>query len=581
MAYFDNVIVESPTIGGLQVSLSWQSVSVQNNSTTIKWNLNAFNGSSSAILGATSAAYSVIIDGQSFSGRCNANLIRNESKTLVSGTVILQHELDGTKTFDYSFSQAFGTGLKDVVSGSGTATLEIIPKVATLLTAPNFTDEENPTITYDNPAGATLDELQACIANDKGNAIFVPYRNVNMTAGTYTFNLTIDERNALRAAATSSMLQLRFYIRSVYKGSTSWSFLDRTMTLEDIEPELYPTINEGDEDIYALTGGTGIILGFSDIDYNIGVSAPVGTSIITQSIKCGAQTSTTNVGTFKDVSTNVVEFSATDSRGNVASAKQELNVIPYKNITCNQLLKLNLDGTIDLTIKGNYFSDSFGAQNNTIKIESRSREVGGEWSAWGDISVLLADASNGEYLLTGTISGYDPSGTYEFQARASDKLTSAESSIDTITLKPIFDWSRTDFNFNVPLTIEGDTLNDYVIETGTEAMGTNGTWYWRKWKSGRAECYGYRNFGNMAVSTAWGNLYRSEIFTQSLPSGLFAQSPEMIDINYLAGSFGGWVVRHEQTPASKINTGSFILVRPASATVSQGHFCFNVIGRWK
>lgn len=570
---------------GCIVSLSWQRTATQNNASTIQWTLSVVNNSSSALYGATSEAYTVIIDGRKFTGTVNANVAAGASKTLASNTMTIQHNQDGTKTFDYSFSQGLGKSISTfgtTAAASGTATLDAIPKIANILTAPNFTDEMNPTITYDNPAGSTLTSLQACIANSNGNIIYVPYRDISKSGSAYQFVLTIDERNALRAAATGEMLAVRFYIKSVYGSDTSYRFLDRTMTLEDIEPTLTPTVRDNDATITALTGNNKkIILGFSDIYYNIGATAPDGTSIITQSIKCGAQTKTTNNGTFTNVESNIVEFSATDSRGNVGSATRELEVIPYIKVSCNQTVRLNVDGTIALTVKGNYFSGSFGAQNNTLKIEARSREDGGSWTSWGDISVLLADASNGTYTLTGTISGFDPSGTYEFQARATDRLTSAESSIDTITLKPIFDWGKYDFNFNVPITIEGNELNDFVIETGTESMGTNGTWYWRKWKSGRAECYGCRNYGNMGVSTAWGGLYRSEAFTQSLPSGLFVATPEMIDITYRGANYGGWIANHESSAASKSATGSFIVVRPASATLSQAYISFNVIGRWK
>ena len=133
----------------------------------------------------------------------------------------------------------------------------------------------------------------------------------------------------------------------------------------------------------------------------------------------------------------------------------------------------------------------------------------------------------------------------------------------------------------MPVTIEGAPLNDFVIEYGQEPMGSNGTWYWRKWKSGRAECYGCRNFGAMAITTTWGSLYRSSSFRQDLPGGLFIDTPEVIDICYRGSNYGGWVIRHEDYDASDYSTGGFCIVRPASATLSTSDIGFNVIGRWK
>ena len=130
--------------------------------------------------------------------------------------------------------------------------------------------------------------------------------------------------------------------------------------------------------------------------------------------------------------------------------------------------------------------------------------------------------------------------------------------------------------------INGNKLADFVIESGSTSMGSNGTWYWAKWASGKAECWGCRNFGNMAVTTAWGNLYRSAFLTQDLPSKLFVTTPDVININIVNATFGGWICKHENAAPSAVTTGSFIFVRPASATVTAPTYIgFHVIGLWK
>lgn len=126
-----------------------------------------------------------------------------------------------------------------------------------------------------------------------------------------------------------------------------------------------------------------------------------------------------------------------------------------------------------------------------------------------------------------------------------------------------------------------EAIKDYVIETGTEAMGTNGTWYWRKWSSGRAECYGRRNFGNMAVSTAWGNMYTSPSFSQALPSGLFIGAPELVNINIVNTNVSGWVSQGYNQNASATSTGDFCVYSATSGNFSKVHFGFQCIGRWK
>jgi hypothetical protein len=126
---------------------------------------------------------------------------------------------------------------------------------------------------------------------------------------------------------------------------------------------------------------------------------------------------------------------------------------------------------------------------------------------------------------------------------------------------------------------------DYVVETGTEAMGTNGTWYWTKWASGKAECYGLRNYGNMACSSTWGSLYMSnDTFKQNLPSGLFSAAPDYININlhHVTGGGYGWIIGSSSGDAPTAEaTGSFRVIRATSATIQQAYIAFNVIGKWK
>ena len=150
------------------------------------------------------------------------------------------------------------------------------------------------------------------------------------------------------------------------------------------------------------------------------------------------------------------------------------------------------------------------------------------------------------------------------------------NSNDNITLNPVNGavWC------NGPLWVEGYNLNDFVHTSGTASMGSNGTWYWRKWNSGMAECWGVRNYGNMAVSTAWGSLYESSVFNQALPSGLFNAAPSVVNINIVSSQGAAWIVQGYGSN-SATQTGNFSVVRPVSGNLSQVYIGFHAIGRWK
>ena len=566
----------------IDLTFNWErtSYSIANNTSTIEWSLtykvglNNLSDSTKVVVG---------INGQTYSSTFSYTWLA--SGTAISGTTTITHSNDGTKSFPFSFIVGRDSlSASASVKGSATYTLDTLTRPATISTASNFTDDENPEITYSNPSGSAVTTLQACIANSTGNTIYAAYRDISKTGSSYTFNLTSAERKALRGAASgAATLSVRFYVKSVIEGTTFYKFLTRTMTIDDSMPTVNPVVKDTNSTTLALTGNESILIpGYSNAYYSIGATARKEATIQSQSATCGAIVKTTATGTFTAVPNYEFTFYCRDSRGNMVYQPYEADYVPYFKVTCNQTVRLNLDGTADLHITGNYFNGSFGKVSNTLSVQVRHREDGGAWGAWATLDPLISDISNNTYTLTATISGYDASGTHEFQARAIDKLHTAYSGEESVVLTPIFDWSRTDFNFNVPLTIQGSPLADYVIETGTEAMGTNGTWYWSKWKSGKAECYGCRNYGNMAVTTAWGGLYRSGALTQSFPSGLFVDTPEVIDISFRGGSTsGGWIANHETSAPDSSTTGSFILVRPASATLTGSYISFNVIGRWK
>ena len=582
----------------VKVTLTWnrQSYSVQSNTSTLYWEL--ILNSSIPIILSGQEPYSVTFDNQSFTGTTKINTGINQNKVLATGTVEIQHNSDGTKEFLYGFKQrldAYGTLYGDAAQG-GTAVLDVIPRPAVLSVATNFTEYDNPQIAYKSPSGKLTGTLEACISLTGGEDD-VPYRTLPITGetdtGWYTFSLTEEERNTLRRAITSgTSIKVRFYIRNTIDGVRYWSYLTRTFSIVDYMPSMTPTVVDTNPKTIALTGSKNKLVRYhSNALLTFGAAAPKGISLVKKTVSNGSkdiviEDPNQDTVTINNVDSNTFYLSATDSRGNterdfVVFNESKGDYIPYFNVTCNQTIHLSLEQVITLTVKGKYFNGSFGAQRNSLTIQTRHREYGEEWSDWGDISILISDISNDSYTLTTELSGYDPSGTYEFQCRAIDKLHTAESAIDTVTLKPVFDWGKRDFNFNVPVTIEGNPLEDYVIEYGTEAMGSNGTWYWSKWKSGKAECYGCRNYGNMGVSTAYGGLYRSAIFTQTLPGDVFVKTPDVIDISLRGGSYGGWIIRHEESAPSEYDTGSFIVVRPASATISQAYISFNIVGRWK
>lgn len=132
------------TSGSKSVSVtSWDSLvfswsvsgqSVANNTSTVTWALKLVSTSSGRIDSSASKDWSVTVNGTKYSGTNTVGIGNNSTKTLASGTTVIKHADDGTKTFSYSFSQEFGITFSGsnigTISGSGSGTLNTIARAS-------------------------------------------------------------------------------------------------------------------------------------------------------------------------------------------------------------------------------------------------------------------------------------------------------------------------------------------------------------------------------------------------------------------------------------------------------------------
>ena len=476
-------------------------------------------------------------------------------------------------------------------------TLDTIIRKATMKTAPNIDDNTvSIPITYTNPMGQYVSSVEVCIANETGNQIIVPYRQVNKTGSAYTFNLSSTERQALvNNVINGTSATIRFYIRTIVYDTYHYDFLIKTYTLTSAMPTISTTIADMNETTLALTGDYNTFIRYmSTAAVSINAVAKQGATIVRCDCECGSYNEYNTNGIFRvpGVETGVFTVKATDSRGNTVSQTIQKTMMLYEKVSCNLGVEMELVGSTGaqatMYIRGNYYNGRFGttsaATSNSFTLEYRRTDDRGAWGEWTTIPVPSSALSNNKYSLEYTISDLDYKSQYKFQCRASDKLMSVESDVRTSILQPVFDWSATDFNFNVPVKFQSEyAMNDYIVDYGTDQMGTNGTWYWFKYKSGRSECYGLRNFGNMGVSTALGAMYRSTAFTQDLPQDVFLTNsvPDYISINVVANGTG-WICRDGSgSSPAYYTTGSFYVVSPTSGTQSAVWLSFHVMGRWK
>lgn len=396
--------------------------------------------------------------------------------TDVSGS----EEFTITHNADGSFGELrmeYYWGNMDYTRWSGFQVYEVdpIPLIPTIKTASNFTDEENPVITYYNQAGNNATALEACISLT-GAADDIEYRSISKTGSSYTFNLTEDERNVLRKAAVNAQtIQVRFYLRITVAGERYFTFVTRNFTVVNCNPILdNPTVREVNSTASELTGDENVFIKhYSMVEFGFEPIASKLATITSQYVQCGSKKVTgLNYGVIDDPESGTFIFSATDSRGLTTERVIEKPIIDYVKPTCNQSFETEIVGetgaSISLTISGNYFNGTFGAVRNSLKVEVRFTDNDGVMSEWTQL--IVDPRFNGNtYEVDVTFTGFDYTKSYTFQSRVIDELYTVESSQYTVRLLPVFDWSQDDFNFNVPVNINGETV---LRHTGSTTNNT-------------------------------------------------------------------------------------------------------------
>lgn len=400
---------------------------------------------------------------------------------LASGTIPVVHNSDGSKSITYSINAALYSSSPNCKC-SGTIILDDIPRQATLISAPNFNDEENPTITYSNPAGNSVTSLRACISLDGTNDDIV-YRDVPKTDNSYTFELTDSERTVLRnATTTSNSRTVKFYLVTVIGEVQYSSNITKTLSIVNANPTLKVVTGDSNSATISLTKDRNkrFVKYFSNLQYNASATAYKGATIVNQKVVVGSKTGTGSSGTINGIDSGTFIFSATDSRGNTTSVTIEGELVEYIKLTAALSVTIpTADGKATLTISGNHYNGVFDFDStvpNGLIVKYRQKIASGSYGDWITIPAQL-NVNNHTYTANVALTGLDYMTTYTYQAKVNDALIELTTDPKPVRATPVFDWDANDFAFNVPVTVHGDidcdtTINaDDVIASSAE-VGT-------------------------------------------------------------------------------------------------------------
>lgn len=364
-----------------KIRLSYDlSQSTANNTSTIKYYLYVISMDGYSGSGATAKGY---INGSQVGTFTSIGV--NATKQIGTKSVTVTHNSDGTKSVSYSASVDTPWSLGDA-SLSGTLTLPTIKRQATITSAPNFTDEQNPTIKYSNPAGNSVSSLQVCIASPDGMTAYADYRDVSKTGTSYTFNLTETERYKLRyASRNSNTLSIRFVIKTVISGTTLRNSVQKTMTIVNANPTEVTELEETNQKVITLLGSdtaTTVIQNVSQVKLT---STPTTYKYATVSRVQFKNGTTSIIDTSSPYEATIVPISGvfqtiiTDSRSNITSNLYEKIMLPYipVDITSYSFKRVNpTSSNIYLNAEIRYKQATFNGHVNSPTIQWKIGEQG-------------------------------------------------------------------------------------------------------------------------------------------------------------------------------------------------------------
>lgn len=577
-----------------------------------------------------SATSSVAVTHNSVTGS-TSNIAAGDTAMVKSGSFEVAHNSSGAKTL-YNFRYHItgievydADGTKKVSSSAGNPAvsngidliLDTISTHAVVTSVPeSFTDEDSPTMYYGIPNKATKAEVG--IAFGDSSTVSIPYRTVSLSSTSYTFNFTASEKNIIWGLLKQGIdtTTARFYIRSTVDGIPYIEYLPSTLSIRDYKPTLNPVVYDTNTDVInRLTGNKYVLVRHeSDVYWETGAEAHKGANINTQSVKNGDKTYYGASGTIEDVPDNKFTFTVVDDAGRTEQSVYnvpESNWIKYIKLTCSsEVTEMTGEGKVNVTLKGKYFDGHFGKKANTLRMHydiSKNNEES-EMVDWGYIDKdngtnastgyparFTYDAVTHTYTYEFTIPELEYLSVYELTVRVSDELSVEPTETHTVIAStPIFDWSRTDFNFNVPVNINGSLTVSDSIKVGSstvptiQAQGTNGIWTYRTWSDGTAECWGKKDVSvTFPTAANWGGLFTTGAIAGSnilFPYGLFAETP-IVNASLLIRSAGG-ILMAPGGAGDKIatwdQTGVYEIARGSYVSGTQAYTInYHVIGRWK
>ncbi len=460
----------SSGVSGLYLTVSYSvgQYGIASNTTPVDVSLSLHHGGLS--VGAGTDDCSLWIGGQTFKWTGPDIYSSGGTVTLGSHRFSVAHNSDGTWSGkiggSYRLNITYGGKYIGTISGEQSITLPTIPRASSIGATDAIIGSKTTIVVGRKSSGFThtiqyiFGSLSGYI-DGSGNMVSSP---VKLTETTILVTLPASFYGQIpNSRSGTCTLICRTYSGSTQIGDAQSTTLSVQTSLDTCAPDVSGTVVDTNQTTIALTGDSSKLVRFySTALCTISAAARNSASLAKKQIM-GVDVSESTYS-IPDVEATRFQFYAVDSRGYAKSATVVPTVIPYVRLTLNArgYRPQPTDGSGRIELSGQYYNGGFGAVDNTLALRYRVGDL-----AWVTSTPVITDNT---YTATLDLTGLDYRQEHTIRLEVTDKL--ATVTVDVVIMQgiPVFDWGKNDFNFNVPLLLNGENILSRVYPVGSIYM---------------------------------------------------------------------------------------------------------------
>lgn len=431
--------------------------------------------------------YTLSLGDEAYSGSIRASVLESWVLIATASRIDMSHKDDGTLSIALSGSITAPTGTSfegHKTSGSGTATMDTIPRASTIYSAGNVTLGNACNIKFVPASASFRYRIKFAMGGwEFISAAFHPGKTSLYTYDKYVIPLEVAKQMPYSLYGTMSVT-LATYSDSdanVQIGSSSSSFVVTVPDNAETKPSVTMTLSPISSLPSAFAGL--FVQGKTKVKATLTASGKYGATIMSYSMTAEGKSYGSDDDFTSDFLSNygakTIHGYAVDARGFVGSTSKDISVIAYsgprllavsgeKNVIaarCDKDGSLKDNGTyLKIKARRSYYPVvSDGVQKNFCKIEYRYKQEGGSYNSWA--TILASNTLGSDEIITGALLGgvLEATKNYVVQVRAIDDIGEADTTTISVPTDKVYSHENG--------AINSYGFGTYVQEANTFLMG--------------------------------------------------------------------------------------------------------------